>query len=74
MWGLGFKASGGRSSERYLDPWFLGVGPSRNLGVLPSNNLRGREERKKRGRSLGRAAATEPREQAVPAASMATKI
>lgn len=35
VWGLGFKASRGSSSERYLDPWFLvGGDPQEILGCF----------------------------------------
>lgn len=36
--------------------WFLGVGPLRNLGVLPSNSLRRKKGRRERGWGLGIAA------------------
>lgn len=55
-WLQGF---GGSSSKRFLDLCFLGVGPSRNFGVLPSNSLGGRRGRRKRGRGLGIAALME---------------
>lgn len=52
--GSWLPAFGESCSESYLDP--LVSGPLRNLGVLPSNSLGGREGRRKRGRGLGIAA------------------
>lgn len=50
--------------------------PSRNLGVLPSNSLGLREgqEKRREGGAWARLLPLEPREQAVPPASLATKI
>lgn len=56
--------------------WLRGVRSSRNLGVLPSNSLGGREgeKRKREGGAWAWLLLLEPREQSVPAASLATKI
>lgn len=61
---------------RKISPGSEGVEPSRNLGVLPSNSLGGREEEEERreGGAWARLLPLEPREQAVPPASLATKI
>lgn len=53
---LAFRLLGEALQKDIWILWFLGVGPLRNLGVLPSNSLRRKKGRRERGWGLGIAA------------------